>query len=118
MTLRQSQAIFKKNPDRIAVRILLFLDGEQAEDLGGQLGTENEEQKHGRDPADHDAVQFLAMEGIRALLDLIRNDFVPTTWPIRMQVRNATTGMRTEFEIKSKKSRNCMPMTVTPAHGP
>jgi len=43
---------------------------------------------------------------------------VPTTWPISTQVSTATMGMSTEFEIKSKKSRNCMPMIVTLSHGP
>ena len=43
---------------------------------------------------------------------------VPTTWPISTQVSTATIGMSTEFEIKSKKSRNCMPMIFTAPSGP
>ena len=43
---------------------------------------------------------------------------VPTTCPTRIQVRNATTGMRMELEIKSKKSRKAMPSTVTAESGP
>ena len=34
------------------------------------------------------------------------------------QVAMAAIGIMTEFVRKSKKSRNCIPMTVTPASGP
>ena len=42
----------------------------------------------------------------------------PITRETSRQVAIAAIGIMTELVRKSKKSRNCMPMTVTPASGP
>ena len=42
----------------------------------------------------------------------------PMTRETSRQVAMAAIGIMTEFVRKSKKSRNCIPMTVTPASGP
>ena len=42
----------------------------------------------------------------------------PTTRDTSRQVAIAAIGIMTELVRKSKKSRNCMPSTVTPASGP
>ena len=42
----------------------------------------------------------------------------PTTRDTNRQVAMAAIGIITELVRKSKKSRNCMPSTVTPASGP
>ena len=42
----------------------------------------------------------------------------PMTFDTRRQVAIAAIGIITEFVRKSKKSRNCIPITVTPASGP
>ena len=39
-----------------------------------------------------------------------------TTNPIKIHVKNATIGIRILLLIKSKKSRNCIPITVTALH--
>ena len=44
--------------------------------------------------------------------------FVLTTYPMQMQVRNATTGIITLLEIKSKNVRKSMPIIFIPDHKP
>src|SRR5699024_4568685 len=43
---------------------------------------------------------------------------VPTICPINTQVSSATIGIRTELEIKSKKSRNAIPRMLINESGP
>ena len=43
---------------------------------------------------------------------------MPTTRETSRQTAMAAMGIMTEFVRKSKKSRNCIPMIVTPASGP
>ena len=43
---------------------------------------------------------------------------IPTTFDTNKHVINAAIGIITEFVIKSKKSRNCIPIIFTTASGP
>ena len=61
-------------------------------------------------------------EEILAQKNLDKRDYellsTPMTRETSRQVAMAAIGIMTEFVRKSKKSRNCIPMTVTPASGP
>ena len=51
------------------------------------------------------SVRFLALAEISISSVIV---LTLTTYPIKIQVKNATIGISTLFEIKSKKSKNCI----------
>ena len=65
---------------------------------------------------DHKVENFLPAEGLSILRDFFLH-FLQTDYFGDKQA-DRDSGIITELVRKSKKSRNCMPMMVTPASGP
>lgn len=61
---------------------------------------------------------FLRRNGCPSFVISFSNLSTPTTLDTRRHVAIAAIGIITEFVMKSKKSRNCIPMIFTNASGP
>ena len=67
-----------------------------------------------------ESVKYTVASFISATTTMISSSIFcrPTTLETNRQIAIAAIGIITELVRKSKKSRNCMPMMVTPASGP
>ena len=79
---------------------------------------QNDGRENGAEILDHKVEDDLAAERFAAQSDLFLDLFYTDDAGDQRQMVMAAMGIMTELVRKSKKSKNCIPNTVTPASGP